>query len=31
VPPVADADAGQIRGRLDALMETVRERRKVEA
>lgn len=29
VPPIADADAGQIRGRLEALMETVRERRSV--
>jgi benzoyl-CoA reductase/2-hydroxyglutaryl-CoA dehydratase subunit BcrC/BadD/HgdB len=28
VPPVADADAGQIRGRLEALVETVREQRR---
>lgn len=30
VPPVADADAGQIRGRLEALLETARARRTVE-
>jgi benzoyl-CoA reductase/2-hydroxyglutaryl-CoA dehydratase subunit BcrC/BadD/HgdB len=29
VPPLADADAGQIRGRLEALLETARERRSV--